>query len=183
MYWKNSPIPVSLLCSTKLNFSTTPPRPFPVSDTRVSMPPHRSPTNRHQRGSRKPGHSPTPHHLWPPNPTMDRWIYATCGKQLEWFLGNPEMVNNTITQNFESVPTPEESDILTEDAELKLRKMRMSLFVLLTKLSKKPLTTAPPTFILNPSTKPKYATVLMANSCPCASPTTSSNSKVPSSLA
>ena len=57
--------------------------------------------------------------LWPPNPTMDRWIYATCGKQPEWFLGNPEMVNNTITQNFGvGADSLEESDILTEDAEL-----------------------------------------------------------------
>lgn len=57
--------------------------------------------------------------LWPPDPTMDRWIYATCGKKPEWFLGNPEMVNNTITQNFGvGADSLEESDILTEDTEL-----------------------------------------------------------------
>jgi type II secretory ATPase GspE/PulE/Tfp pilus assembly ATPase PilB-like protein len=57
--------------------------------------------------------------LWPPDPTMDRWIYATCGRQPLWLLGNPERVNNTITQHFGvGADSLDESDILTEDAEL-----------------------------------------------------------------
>lgn len=57
--------------------------------------------------------------LWPPDSRMDRWIYATCGRQPEWLLGNPEMVNNTITQNFGvGADSLDESDILTDDADL-----------------------------------------------------------------
>lgn len=57
--------------------------------------------------------------LWPPNPVMDRWIYATCGRQPQWLLGNPELVNNTITQHFGvGADSLDESDILTEDTEL-----------------------------------------------------------------
>ncbi len=57
--------------------------------------------------------------LWPPDPVMDRWIYATCGRQPQWLLGNPEMVNNTITQHFGvGADSLDESDILTDEAEL-----------------------------------------------------------------
>ena len=62
------------------------------------------------------------------------------------------MVNNTITQNFGvGADSLEESDILTEDAELEREDEDAAVIRLLTKLSKKPLTTAPLTFILNPA--------------------------------
>jgi type II secretory ATPase GspE/PulE/Tfp pilus assembly ATPase PilB-like protein len=57
--------------------------------------------------------------LWPPDATMDRWIYATCGRYPEWFLGNPETVNNTITQHFGvGADSLDESNILTEEDEI-----------------------------------------------------------------
>jgi type II secretory ATPase GspE/PulE/Tfp pilus assembly ATPase PilB-like protein len=56
--------------------------------------------------------------LWPPDSAMDRWIFAISGRQPEWLLGNPELVNNTITQHFGvGADSLDESDILTEDAE------------------------------------------------------------------
>lgn len=38
--------------------------------------------------------------LWPPNDQMNRWIYASCGKTPEWYLGDPEKINDTITEHF-----------------------------------------------------------------------------------
>ena len=38
--------------------------------------------------------------VWPPDPEMDKWIMATCGKTPVWRLGPPELVYGTITQNF-----------------------------------------------------------------------------------
>jgi type II secretory ATPase GspE/PulE/Tfp pilus assembly ATPase PilB-like protein len=56
--------------------------------------------------------------LWPPEPKMDRWIYALSGRHPEWHLGNPEMVSNTITQRFGvGAGSLDESDIVTEVAE------------------------------------------------------------------
>ena len=34
--------------------------------------------------------------LWPPDASMDRWIYAVCGRLPQWHLGNPEQVTNTL---------------------------------------------------------------------------------------
>lgn len=56
--------------------------------------------------------------LWPPDESMDRWIYAVCGRMPEWHLGDPEQVTNTITQRFGvGADSLEESDIITADAE------------------------------------------------------------------
>ena len=56
--------------------------------------------------------------LWPPDPKMDRWIYALSGRKPEWHLGNPEMVMNTITQRFGvGAGSLDESDIVTDVAE------------------------------------------------------------------
>ena len=56
--------------------------------------------------------------LWPPEPQMDRWIYALSGRKPEWQLGNPEMVINTITQRFGvGADSLDESDIVTDVAE------------------------------------------------------------------
>ena len=50
---------------------------------------------------------------------MNRWIYASCGRLPEWYLGNPEQVSNTITQRFGvGADSLEESDILTAEAEV-----------------------------------------------------------------
>lgn len=38
--------------------------------------------------------------LWPPDPSMDDWIYAVCGKRPQWYLGIPKTIINTITQKF-----------------------------------------------------------------------------------
>ncbi|MGF1483658.1 MAG: GspE/PulE family protein, partial [Opitutales bacterium] len=38
--------------------------------------------------------------VWPPEPVMDRWIRAACGRQPLWHLGPPSMVSETITQVF-----------------------------------------------------------------------------------
>ena len=56
--------------------------------------------------------------LWPPDASMDRWIYAVCGRLPQWHLGNPEQVTNTITQRFGvGADSLEESDIITTEAE------------------------------------------------------------------
>ncbi len=56
--------------------------------------------------------------LWPPDESMDRWIYAVCGRMPEWHLGDPEQVTNTITQRFGvGADSLEESDIITADTE------------------------------------------------------------------
>jgi len=56
--------------------------------------------------------------LWPPDKSMDRWVYAVSGRKPEWHLGNPEQVTNTITQRFGvGSGSLDESDIIDDDAE------------------------------------------------------------------
>ena len=56
--------------------------------------------------------------LWPPDDTMDRWIYAVSGRRPEWRLGDPDQVVNTITQRFGvGAGSLDESEIVTEEAE------------------------------------------------------------------
>ena len=56
--------------------------------------------------------------LWPPDTRMNRWIYAACGRQPKWYLGDPEQVSNTITQRFGvRAGSLDESDILSAEAE------------------------------------------------------------------
>jgi len=38
--------------------------------------------------------------LWPPDASMDDWIYAVCGKRPSWHLGVPKNIINTITQKY-----------------------------------------------------------------------------------
>lgn len=38
--------------------------------------------------------------VWPPEPAMDRWVFAVSGRKAVWILGPPEKVSNTITQHF-----------------------------------------------------------------------------------
>lgn len=38
--------------------------------------------------------------LWLPDKQMEQWIFAVSGKTPHWFLGDPEKINDTITQNF-----------------------------------------------------------------------------------
>ena len=38
--------------------------------------------------------------LWPPDASMDDWIYAVCGKRPNWHLGVPKNIINTITQKY-----------------------------------------------------------------------------------
>lgn len=37
---------------------------------------------------------------WPPDPSMDEWIYAVCGKRPYWHLGVPKNIINTITHQY-----------------------------------------------------------------------------------
>ncbi len=56
--------------------------------------------------------------LWPPDDRMDRWIYAVSGRKPLWYLGDPDKVMNTITQNFGvGAGSLDESDIVTDVAE------------------------------------------------------------------
>ena len=53
--------------------------------------------------------------LWPPDDIMDRWIYAVSGRKAQWFLGDPEQINETITQNFGvGAGSLDESDLMTD---------------------------------------------------------------------
>jgi len=38
--------------------------------------------------------------VWPPEPSMDKWVFAICGKTPRWNLGPPELISATITQKF-----------------------------------------------------------------------------------
>lgn len=38
--------------------------------------------------------------VWPPEPVMDKWVFAQCGKMPRWHLGPPELIASTITQKF-----------------------------------------------------------------------------------
>ena len=56
--------------------------------------------------------------LWPPEPKMDRWIYAMSGRHPEWQLGHPEIVSNTITQQFGvGAGSLDDSEIITDVAD------------------------------------------------------------------
>ncbi len=54
--------------------------------------------------------------LWPPDASMDEWIYAVCGKRPQWYLGPPKSIAECITQNFGvGSDSLSESDISTDD--------------------------------------------------------------------
>jgi general secretion pathway protein E len=38
--------------------------------------------------------------VWPPESSMDKWVFAICGKTPRWNLGSPELISATITQKF-----------------------------------------------------------------------------------
>lgn len=55
--------------------------------------------------------------VWPPEPEMDDWIYAVCGKYPEWYLGQPARISDRITQRFGvGADSLSDSDIATEDS-------------------------------------------------------------------
>lgn len=56
--------------------------------------------------------------LWPPDPVMDRWVFAASGRRAQWFMGDPEQITDTITQNFGvGAGSLDESDLMTDLAE------------------------------------------------------------------
>lgn len=56
--------------------------------------------------------------LWPPDELMDRWVYAVSGRKAQWFIGDPEQITETITQNFGvGAGSLDESDLVTDVAE------------------------------------------------------------------
>ncbi len=56
--------------------------------------------------------------LWPPDATMDRWIFATCGRMPEWYLGDPLQVNETITEHYGvGAGSLDESQLVTDVTE------------------------------------------------------------------
>ncbi|MEM9025917.1 MAG: ATPase, T2SS/T4P/T4SS family, partial [Verrucomicrobiota bacterium] len=57
--------------------------------------------------------------VWPPNAQMDKWIRATCGRAPKWYLGNPEVVSNTITQRFGiGSGSLDDSNLAEDDSDL-----------------------------------------------------------------
>ena len=53
--------------------------------------------------------------LWPPEPKMNRWIYAMSGRHAEWQLMHPEVVSDTITEQFGvGAGSLDESEIITD---------------------------------------------------------------------
>ncbi len=56
--------------------------------------------------------------LWPPDDVMDRWVYAVSGRKAQWFMGDPEQITDTITQNFGvGAGSLDESDLVTDVSE------------------------------------------------------------------
>ncbi len=38
--------------------------------------------------------------VWPPDPVMNQWVFATCGRHPRWYWGAPDRVSETITQEY-----------------------------------------------------------------------------------
>ncbi|VGO14257.1 putative type II secretion system protein HxcR [Pontiella desulfatans] len=38
--------------------------------------------------------------LWPPSARMERWVYAVCGREVDWFLVEPQRLTAVITKSF-----------------------------------------------------------------------------------
>jgi type II secretory ATPase GspE/PulE/Tfp pilus assembly ATPase PilB-like protein len=56
--------------------------------------------------------------LWPPDEIMNRWVYAVSGRRVQWFMGDPEQITETITQNFGvGAGSLDESDLITDVSE------------------------------------------------------------------
>jgi type II secretory ATPase GspE/PulE/Tfp pilus assembly ATPase PilB-like protein len=56
--------------------------------------------------------------VWPPDELMDRWVYAVSGRKVQWFMGDPEQITETITQNFGvGAGSLDESDLINDVAE------------------------------------------------------------------
>ncbi len=56
--------------------------------------------------------------IWPPDEVMDRWVYAVSGRKAQWYMGNPEQITETITQNFGvGAGSLDESDLVTDVSE------------------------------------------------------------------
>ncbi len=55
---------------------------------------------------------------WPPEPSMDKWVFAVSGLKPKWFLGPAERVANTITQHYGvGSGSLENSDLGFEDTD------------------------------------------------------------------
>ena len=53
--------------------------------------------------------------LWPPDEVMSRWVYAVSGRKVQWFMGDPEQITESITQNFGvGAGSLDESDLVTD---------------------------------------------------------------------
>ena len=53
--------------------------------------------------------------LWPPDEVMNRWVYAVSGRKVQWFMGDPEQITESITQNFGvGAGSLDESDLITD---------------------------------------------------------------------
>ena len=56
--------------------------------------------------------------LWPPDEVMSRWVYAVSGRKVQWFMGDPEQITESITQNFGvGAGSLDESDLVTDVSE------------------------------------------------------------------
>ena len=56
--------------------------------------------------------------LWPPDDVMSRWVYAVSGRKVQWFMGDPEQITESITQNFGvGAGSLDESDLVTDVSE------------------------------------------------------------------
>lgn len=56
--------------------------------------------------------------LWAPDENMNRWVYAVSGRKPQWFIGDPEQITETITQNFGvGSGSLDESDLVTDVSE------------------------------------------------------------------
>jgi len=55
---------------------------------------------------------------WPPTDRMSRWIFAVSGRKPLWYLGHPEDISRSITENFGiGADSLEDSDLDLEDEE------------------------------------------------------------------
>ena len=56
--------------------------------------------------------------LWPPEPSMNEWIFAVSGRQPDWYLGSAKAIINCITQNFGvGSDSLTDSDIETDEVD------------------------------------------------------------------
>ena len=97
---------------------------------------------------------------------MNRWVFASCGKQPKWYLADPEKINETITEHFGvGADSLDESSLIEDEIEDDtVEDEDAAIIRFVNEVILKPSVTVQPIFILNRIEIPyKFATESMVN--------------------